>query len=97
MTPQRRTCCVSRYRNSWQQGRRNVWKDPDCRCRNCRPKGRRIALRKSEPKSSTLGGQREVLWLAALVVRLQFYAAPESGGRQPQHPSRSDQPHTPVP
>ena len=31
-------------------------------------------------------------WPAALVVRLQFYAAPESGGRQPQHPSRSKQP-----
>ena len=30
--------------------------------------------------------------LAALVVRLQFYAALESGGRQPQHPSRSKQP-----
>ena len=28
------------------------------------------------------------MWLAALVVRLQFQAAPESGGRQPQHPSR---------
>ena len=35
---------------------------------------------------------REGEWLAALVVRLQFYAAPESGGRQPQHPSRSKQP-----
>ena len=28
------------------------------------------------------------MWLAALVVRLQFQAAQESGGRQPQHPSR---------
>ena len=28
-----------------------------------------------------LGQQRERLWLAALVVRLQLYAAPESGGR----------------
>ena len=26
------------------------------------------------------------------MVRLQFHAAPESGGRQPQHPSRSKQP-----
>ena len=32
--------------------------------------------------------EKEGLWLAALVVRLQFHAAPESGGRQPQHPSR---------
>ena len=38
------------------------------------------------------GQQREGLWLAASEVRLQFYAAPESGGRQPQHPSRSHQP-----
>ena len=28
------------------------------------------------------------MWLAALVVRLQFQAALESGGRQPQLPSR---------
>ena len=32
------------------------------------------------------------MWLATLVVRLQFHAAPESGGRQPQHPSRGKQP-----
>ena len=34
---------------------------------------------------------QEGLWLAALVVRLQFYAAPESGGRQQQNPSGSQQ------
>ena len=39
------------------------------------------------------GPQRKKdLWLASLVVGLQFQAAPESGGRQPQHPSGSQQP-----
>ena len=32
-----------------------------------------------------------MLWLAALMVRLQFQAAPQSGERQPQHLSRSYQ------
>ena len=40
-------------------------------------------LRNNEPKSqNTQGTEREGLWLAALVVRLQFHAAPDCGGRQ---------------
>ena len=37
------------------------------------------------------------MWLAALVVRLQFYAAPESGGRQPLRPSQRTQLLSPNP
>ena len=37
------------------------------------------------------------MWLAALVVRLQFYAAPESGGRQPLRPSQRTQLFSPIP
>ena len=36
--------------------------------------------------------EREGLWLATLKVLLQFQAVPESSGRQPQHPSGSQQP-----
>ena len=43
----------------------------------------------SEPKSQNAEGHREK---ATLVVRLQFHAALESGGRQPQRPSRGTQP-----
>ena len=46
---------------------------------------------RSEVPETPRATEKEGLWLAALVVRLQKKAAPDSGGRQPQHPSGSQQ------
>ena len=49
VTPQRRR--IAAANNSWPQGRRNVWKESYCRCRNSRPKRTPRRLWNNDPKT----------------------------------------------